>query len=86
MMMQQASFYKKKWDETKQKLKNNPFSLNYEENKITRKKAREYQQKYEDLTAEINDVLQAKEEYEHCVQKAKSYLDRAETLKKTYEF
>ena len=86
MLTQQASFYKRKWDEAKQKLKSNPFSLNFEENKITRNKAKEYCEKYEDLTAQINDVLQAKDEYEYCLKKSKSYLERAEILKETFGF
>ncbi len=85
MLTKEASFYKRKWDEAKQKLMNKPL-LNFEENRITRKKAREFHEKYENLTAQINDVLQAKDEYEYCLKKCKSYLDRAETLKETWGF
>ncbi len=85
-LTKEATMYKKKCDEINEKLRSKLITADFEENQRLRKMERDFKRKYEDKQAEINSIINAREEYEYCVSKAKSYCQRAESLKTTWGF
>lgn len=85
-MTKEAAEYKKRYDEISERLAKKIVSADFDENQRLRKLARDFKRKYEDKQAEINSILNAKEEYDYCVSKAQSLCKRAESLKKTWGF
>lgn len=85
-LKEEATFYKKKYEEINVKLSNRLINCDFDENQRLRKLARDFKRKYEDKQAEINNILNAREEYDYCISKAQSLCKRAESLKKTWGF
>ena len=85
-MTKEAAQWKKKYEEIEAKLGKKIITIDFEENQRLRKLSREFKRKYEDKQAEINNILNAREEYDYCLSKANSYCKRAESLKKTWGF
>lgn len=78
--------YKKKYDDICKKLGARIVTADFEENQRLRKVARELKRKCEEKQAEVDNILNAREEYDYCVRKAQSLCKRAESLKKTWDF
>ena len=81
-LRKEANLNKKRADELQLKLKN-PL-ISFDENKRIRKAQRQFQEKYEDIMAEIEDIENAQDELNECIAKAKRCMDRAESLMNTY--
>lgn len=85
-MTKEATTWKRKYDEVNERLAKKIIAADFEENQRLRKMARDFKRKYEDAQAEINSIVNAREEYEYCVSKAQSLCKRAESLKETWDF
>ena len=84
-MAKEAAVLKKKCDEIAEKISQKVI-IDFEENKRLRKMERDFKKKYKEKQAEINDIVNAREEYEYCLKKANSLCQRADSLKKTWGF
>ena len=85
-LTKEAAHWKKKYEDIELKLAEKVITMDFEENKRLRKLSRDFRRKYEDLQAEINNIISAREEYEYCKKKADSYCKRAVSLQETWGF
>ena len=85
LLSEQAKKIKRNIDIQETKLRKNPL-MNFEPNKITREKLRDLKAEYKEVTTELNDILNAYEEYQDCLRVAIINTKRAETLRDTWGF
>ena len=84
-LMQKAQLYRRKADELIKKRGENPVML-FDEDQRSRKALNDLEKKYRDTKDEINSILNAKDEMNCYLDKAKHYIQLAEIVKKTWGF
>ena len=84
-LMKEAAVYKKQIDRCNQKLASD-ILINFEENKRVRKTLRQFEQRYKNVSAKIDNIIHAREEFDNRISKLKEDMTEAETLKATWGF